>query len=62
MASQLYDRVMRLSLLCVLLGGLLGANLVLFIASTRQFDDANVQRDAVETIAGDMRALYAGCR
>jgi hypothetical protein len=53
---------MRLSLLCVLLGGLLGANLVLFIASTRQFDDANVQRDAVETIAGDMRALYAGCR
>jgi hypothetical protein len=49
----------RLNLLCLALGGLLGANLVLFVSSTRQLLDARSERVLVEKISGEVRVFCA---
>ena len=52
---------MRLTLLVALFAGLTGVNIVLFVASTRQFVDAMAERAAVETILVQIRNLLADC-
>jgi hypothetical protein len=55
---------MRLGLICVLLGGLIGANLVLFTASARQLLDAQTERAITERLDADLRlwsAQHHGC-
>lgn len=53
---------MRLLLVLLVLGGLVGTGGVLYIASLRQLENALAQRAAVETIADHMKAWLAETR